>query len=192
MILPSSLKGAGGYSLWIIPAGKTYEKLVRIIDELSKRYSTPVFEPHVTVVKNIKLPEQEMIAKTSQLAAALSPYAVILIGLEVSMKFYTNLVAKADKTHELMEASRKARQIFYQHQLHPYDPHLSLIYGNLSRSATQRISKNIKEQIQGVIFQARSIHVVVTAGRPENWRRIKELPFDNIHVTSSELLASHL
>jgi hypothetical protein len=37
-----------------MPSGEAYAQLKSIIDRLSSKYSTPAFEPHVTVIGGLK------------------------------------------------------------------------------------------------------------------------------------------
>lgn len=43
-----------GYSLWLMPYRKVYYKLKELISQLSKSHSSPDFEPHVTLIGEVK------------------------------------------------------------------------------------------------------------------------------------------
>ena len=56
------------YTVSIIPQGEVFDRLYGLIKELAEKYYGPVFEPHVTLLGGIPLPEAEMRAKTEKLA----------------------------------------------------------------------------------------------------------------------------
>lgn len=49
------------FSLWLIPKGNIFKKYSRIIRDLSKQYSSPYFEPHITLIGGILANEKEAI-----------------------------------------------------------------------------------------------------------------------------------
>ena len=38
------------YSIWLMPHGKCANSVSRIINDISKKYNTPIFKPHVTLI----------------------------------------------------------------------------------------------------------------------------------------------
>ena len=38
------------YSIWLMPDGKCANSVSKIINDISKKYNTPVFKPHVTLI----------------------------------------------------------------------------------------------------------------------------------------------
>ncbi len=59
------------YSLWVMPAGQQAERLQSEIDTLAASHNGPNFEPHVTVLPDIKRPREEVIAICQKLASQL-------------------------------------------------------------------------------------------------------------------------
>ncbi len=55
-----------------MPKGKTSELLQREINSLAASHPpAPAFQPHVTLLPDVRLPGEEVVAKAKQLAAAL-------------------------------------------------------------------------------------------------------------------------
>ena len=38
------------YSIWLMPDGKCASSVSEIINDISKKYNTPIFKPHVTLI----------------------------------------------------------------------------------------------------------------------------------------------
>ena len=163
------------FSLWLMPSGQVYDSLLDLISKLSTLYNTPRFEPHVTLLGNLSLPEAEMESKTKRLAGLIKPLTVTLDTLASTEEYFRCLFANAQKTDQLLEANRSARTIFDVGDEPEFRPHLSLVYGVLSPD----IKEMIVERLGGVCdmqFQAGSVHLTTASSvaEPKCWRRLRD------------------
>ncbi len=76
------------YSLWIVPSGNAYDMLVDLISQLSERYSTPCFEPHITLLGDLPLSEEDMLFKTCYLANLIRPFKIRLTAVNYFDEFF--------------------------------------------------------------------------------------------------------
>lgn len=137
-------KGHSQYTLRFLPSSPQYERLQKVITELSAQYSSPVFEPHVTLYGRIIGEEAEIIGRAEQLVQRLSPLIINFIGFRQREEFFRSLFMEAERTPELERAYRAAQALFepFLHQLYQdreFIPHLSLLYGNLSPTQKENI-----------------------------------------------------
>ena len=56
------------YSLWLMPQGGTAQLLQKEIDSLGASHGAPLFQPHVTLLPDIRLPGEQVVSKTKELA----------------------------------------------------------------------------------------------------------------------------
>lgn len=161
-----------------MPPGDVCNQLTEVILQLSRKYSTPNFEPHVTLLGGLTGTEEEILSKTSKLANLIQPYAINLTKMDYLDECFKCLFIKVEETESVLKANVKAREIFNQQQDPKYMPHLSLIYGSLSPDTKERIIKEIVGKFD-FKFEARSIHVFLTDSKPENWSRVKEFPLSS-------------
>ncbi len=164
-----------GYSLWLVPEGAVYESLSRLISRLAGRHSAFVFEPHVTLLGQLPGTEEEILSKTAQSAAALRPHEIKLTTVDYLDEFFRCLFIRAEESDWILDANKKAREIFGRTNDPPFMPHLSLMYRNLSPEAKQRIIAEIGPRMD-LTFRIASLHVVATEGDPREWRRAGEFP----------------
>ncbi len=116
------------YALWIIPTGEAYALTSGYIARLSSLYDLPPFEPHVTVLGGVPVPEAD---EMRELAGSLVPFPIRLTReVEYRAETFRCLFLQAYKTEALMEAYLKAGALFGQ-PAGSYFPHLSLAYGDL-------------------------------------------------------------
>lgn len=163
------------YSIWLMPTGNIYYKFARIITQLSKEYSSPSFEPHVTLLTRILASEEKMLIKTEKLASSLKPLEVQLTTLEYLDYYFRALFVKVVKTSQILKAYRKAIKLFGIKNPEEYMPHLSLLYGDFPESVKRKIIKKIGTNFKSE-FEAQSLHLVRADYKAIVWHPIKEFP----------------
>lgn len=160
------------YSLWLMPSGKVYKKLAKIISQLNREYSAPKFLPHVTLLPSTIGAEKEILLKTAQLANLISPFEIKLTNVDYLNEYFRCLFIKAAKSRELMETNLKAREIFNLNKEPKFMPHLSLMYGNFDPKIKEKIIRKIGKKFN-LKFKVKSVNLFLTEGKPKKWRKIK-------------------
>lgn len=169
------MTSATGYSLWLMPEGRLYNRLKGTITQLSGRYFTPAFEPHVTLLGLIPGTKEEVVSKTARLASMLQPYEIRLRGVDHLDEYFRCLFVRVEKTPEVMAANTRAREVFGKRNDAEYMPHLSLMYGSLTPVTKHNIISSIGREFNAA-FEAKSIHLYLTQGEVKDWRRVREFP----------------
>lgn len=163
-----------GYALWLMPKGKIYTKFAQIIKKLGQEYGGPIFEPHVTLLGDIELPEEEMIKRTAQLVGGQKPFPITIKQVDYQDFYFRTLFVRADLTESLQALHNKARKIFKK-DIPPYMPHLSLLYGNYPVDLKEKIITEIgRDQIAQ--FEVSGVFLK-KAGEIKDWKVIKEFTF---------------
>jgi len=144
------------------------------LSKLSRKYNTPYFEPHVTLITGVGCSEKEAIQKTAKIASTIKPYTIELENIGHLNKYYQSLFVKTRKTPEVMDANLVSRKIFGQETNSKYMPHLSVIYGNFSEETKKEIIKKIGKPSGS--FMVREIQLFSIAGEVKDWYRIKIFP----------------
>jgi len=164
------------YTLSIIPSGKVYTRLHKTIEQSAEKYGAPVFEPHITLLSDILLTKNEIMEKSEMLARMLRPFRVRLSKPGYMDSYFKCVFLLADETPELMEAGRKAREMFNKPDKR-FMPHISLLYGEYPEDTKKRVISEIgKLEIE---FNANSFWMVYSSNNipVEQWHRIREFKF---------------
>ncbi len=154
-----------------MPSGQTYEILKDTILRLSERYSTPGFEPHITIIGGLRGPVEELVSKSAILASAIKPHKIVLAEPECLDEFYRCLFLTAEATPELLRTNLDAKRIFERTGESEYSPHLSLMYCDFKT--------DIKEKIIGELgelkaeFEVDRLHLYLTEGEATEWRAVR-------------------
>lgn len=167
------------YALWIIPEGKAYRELKQLIDLLSRTYSRPSFDPHITVLGRVTGSGNELIAKVARLAGIIRPFLISLRRIEYLDEYFRSLFIKSDESKELINLHNKAKTIFNIKDKKCYMPHISLMYGNLPAHLKDKIISDIGKGFPDT-FDIQRIHLVSASIEtdPAEWHSVKEFPLE--------------
>lgn len=166
------------YSIWILPPEPVFDRLAQLITQISQRYSTPSFEPHVTLIGNLSLPEEEMLAATQRLANFLNPFTLQLTTAGFLNEYFRSLFITVEKTEELLGAHQKARTLFRSPQESKFFPHLSLMYGDFSHEIKEKIISNIGGNFY-ISFEVKDIYATLCSSNIalRDWRKLAQFTF---------------
>jgi hypothetical protein len=166
---------AGEFSLWLMPPEPFFSRYRDLILRLSREYGTPSFPPHLTLLGSQRGEEAAMVEQASELARILSPVSIHLLEVGGRDEFFRCVIVYAEKSRELMEANRKARELFHAGSDTEYLPHLSLVYGYLDGSQKGVLIGRIEDPIEDR-FEVHTLRLIATGGGLEGWRLVRDFP----------------
>lgn len=162
------------YSLWLIPEDDVYKKYFQLITNLSNKYSSPNFKPHVTLIGRIQSNQNNIILKTKELVSLIKPFKIKLNGVDYQSSIHKTLFIKVVKTQDLNRTYLKAKEMF-KYKENEYVPHLSLLYGCFSDEVKQSIIAKIGGKFEDE-FPVNSIHIFDTTEKDERmWHEVDNL-----------------
>ena len=167
---------AKAYSLWLMPTGEVYNKFSDLIRRLAMEYSSPIFEPHVTLLGELMQSEEDIIRKTGQLAEGKEPFPVTLTTIDYQDFYFRALFVKVEETEPLILLHNRTKEVFGMQNIQVYMPHLSLLYGNFPQTAKERIIEGIGRN-HPAQFTVNNIHLFKTGKQVNTWYKVKEFPF---------------
>jgi 2'-5' RNA ligase len=170
-----------GISLWLAPEGSARDRLARLSGRLAARLGTVPFPPHVTLLAGLVRPEGEVLALAAVLASSLRRFSVRLEVVGGSDAYFRCLYLRAERTGALLAAHAAAARAFGRDPDPGFDPHLSLVYGELGSEARTRLAAEI-DPVGEVTFDADRLHVWSTRGPVREWRALGAPPFDRRDV----------
>lgn len=159
------------YSIWLIPQDEVFSQH---IIQLAKKYHCSPFTPHVTLLKNIKLSREDATARLEKLASVLQPFPIKLDVVNYADDHHQAVFIHVKKTQDLDSAHKKAEEIFNLDDT-PYQPHLSLVYGDLPVVLKQRIMKSIDKSFNDT-FIVQVLDLYDTSPKDERfWKSIQKI-----------------
>ncbi|MCY4614551.1 MAG: 2'-5' RNA ligase family protein [Nitrospira sp.] len=158
------------FHVWLVPAGVAYDRFAGVIADLSVRYRSPQFDPHLTLLGRLEGEEGDVVDRTHRLARALQPFEVRLREPGHEAHYFRCLFLPAEPSPTLLEAHRQATQIFDAQPANAFDPHVSLLYGVFSETVKQEIIKTLPPDLPGAVLVSRLHLIRAGSTNPQDWQ----------------------
>ncbi len=165
-------------AVWLIPTKKDYDILHGIIKDLSRKFNSSCFEPHLTIyaAKASQIESYEHLS--NYITQIISPILLNIIGLKHSSEFTKTLYISFGESPKLLEITSKINKQF-KHGISSYDPHLSLLYSSTQKNNRKKLAENIIIPIEHILFDKVKLieaHIPVESNNDVNsWRIINEI-----------------
>jgi hypothetical protein len=166
---------AHGVSLWLVPDGPEAQAISALIGEMSARFGTPPFAPHVTLVGGLGADPDAVVERARDLSRLLRDFSLRFEGLEHSADYFRALVVRVAPDLPILDARRRAQMAFPSESFGPFVPHLSLLYGTLPVETRRHLAAEARDSAPGAMVM-KSLEVVLTEGEPGAWRHLARLP----------------
>ncbi|MCX8011463.1 MAG: hypothetical protein N3A61_09945 [Ignavibacteria bacterium] len=166
---------AKGFSIWLIPGDEVYFELQNLITELSLKYSTPNFEPHITLLHGIEDDLDNINKNFILLSKNLSQFQLRFLELKCGEEFFKSIFIEVELNQELTDLYLLGKKLFGQWGNLDFKPHVSLMYSNIKLSRKIEIANSIKISTwEKVIIN--KIQLMKTIGKVEEWEIINFFP----------------
>ena len=159
------------YTLWLVPVERQAAPLRELIASLARRCRTPRFAPHVTLL-SCAAAYEDILFTLREVAARTPPLVLRCTDLADGDQYYRCVYARiADEPP--LSALRASCLDLPGHNVcdAAYEPHLSLVYGNLTRSRRRDCKRYIEaRRLPGALLRIDRIGIIRLAERPEDWQ----------------------
>ena len=165
--MSSSVGVAHGCSLWLVPEGDIGERLA---DEIRRRNRVP-FTPHVTLVGGIRIDERATYGigtRLRNLARRIRSFDVHLGAAAAGKDFFRSVYLSVTRSPMLLDARAWAEAMFGAGIGVPFEPHLSVVYGEQPPEERRRIAEELGERFAGT-FAVRKLELHITEGPVGGW-----------------------
>ncbi|MEN6373253.1 MAG: 2'-5' RNA ligase family protein [Smithella sp.] len=163
----------GKYAFWLVPSGEEYNLLKETIRHYSEMYSTPLFEPHITLISSLQGSVRGLRQKASQLARNIGRLELRLEKPAHSTSYFRCVFLDVARAPAIVRAHAVASDLFDVSPHTEYKPHLSLVYGNLPIIDRGRIVSEIGDKLCGpVTVKQMSFYQASSDSPPDTWEQI--------------------
>ncbi len=160
------------YSLWLRPSQYQIDELTKIISTLAHRYRTTPFPPHITLLPSITLNPENIKQVCNKIIEQHYSLEITLTDIGFSEHYYRNLYILAHLDEKLSGLYQQSKKLFNIEVNETYMPHVSLIYGELSRTQQQSLQKELANSYPKKIICDR-IDIYDSTEKESQWHLIK-------------------
>jgi 2'-5' RNA ligase len=175
------------YSIWLIPSDKELMRYQDIIDEFSLQFDTSGFEPHITLFTGIETLTDDLIYQTSVLAALTDTFELMFRELALKNNYFQAIYLKPDLNDSLSKMNEELTDLFPSVN-YSFKPHLSLLYGNISKENKEDYLRQFDSTILGN-FHATTLRIMRTSGEVEMWSVIEDFPLHHKNQSYLNLIS---
>ena len=142
-----------------------------------RRGGGPRFKPHLTLLSGIETTHADAELKLKHLASRIRPFEIRLGRIEWRHEYFRCLFISAIPSEELAAAKREAHEAFEMNPPPPFEPHVSLLYGNIDEALKEELAAAAGGSLE-VSFKAAAVRLVnASPGVPVTaWRTLSERP----------------
>jgi hypothetical protein len=167
-------------SLWLKPTGPAFDVLADVVAKFARELGASPFEPHVTLLGNLKGSEPEILRRSEALAQELHRFKIELTEPAYGQEPFQCVFMRVKETPPVMGANSQARAVFGQAP-GGYFPHLSLVYGSFPDTRKREIIARLPDL--RLSFEAVAVHVIkADTDDPKNWHELAAFPIEDDRV----------
>ena len=148
------------HSIWLMPAAPDEALLAGIVTELSVRFGTPVFAPHLTVLGDSETAAERLRQAIQAAAGQVTAFAEDVRAVETSESYFRSFYARFAVAPSLA----RLKQALDPQGLDSFMPHVSLLYGAVEAAAKAAAAREIGERLAGRSLRFDRL-CVVTSGQ---------------------------
>jgi len=166
-------------SIWLSPSDSDMNFYQQINIALSKRFNTPIFEPHLTLQEDVSREWcDESFQQFLDIAQHRLPFDLDLQPLESKYRYFQCFYLKSLTGHfELIQLHLLSLDVFKITEM-PFMPHLSLMYGHFDKKVIDSLINEYGDLLnRKVTFD--KIKFVETGENVESWKVLKTLHIGN-------------
>jgi 2'-5' RNA ligase len=162
-------------AVWIPPTGAGLQIIEDLIRKVQKHSYAPSPRPHLTLLKGIERTRDSAELKLKKLAQNLRPFDMRLGAIDWRQEYFRALFVTVESNADLTDANRAAHTIFEMNPPEPFEPHISLVYGDFSDERRRQLVRE-SGKVPDVTFTADRVQLVTAArGIPlAEWRVLAE------------------
>jgi len=137
------------HSIWLRPALDDFRFLESIVTELAGRFASPLFEPHATLVPDMKRSADELLPLVLSLAAGRKPPDVRIEDVTGTEAYFRSFYAALQKTPALIALKQDTLGISGEKDITTFLPHVSLAYGVADKALRETEMARLSSSLAG-------------------------------------------
>jgi 2'-5' RNA ligase len=146
-------------AIWLQPGGDALDKIQKTIHRVHRRGGGPPVRPHITLLSGLETTQASAELKLKRLAQRMKPFTVRLGKIEWKHDYFKALFATVEASAELAAAQLDAYDAFEMKPAPKFEPHLSLLYGDLDEALQKELAAEAGGSIE-VAFEVTAVHLV--------------------------------
>ena len=131
------------FSVWLVPQRKEEKELNKIVKNLAKKYNSPIFIPHLTLLGNAMISFEALKSIVDEVFEDKKPLTIKKTKLNQSEQFFKTVFIEFELSDILKNFFIALSKKTDKSSVENFKPHISLIYKLMPESEKIRIIKSL-------------------------------------------------
>ena len=170
---------------WLMPSAPRRDFFATLIAEIAQRFDAPIFQPHLSIFAE---PASAAHARRviKEVAADFGPIGMSVAGVRFSEEFFKTVFVQFFASAAVMQLSAAIQSRSVHAGSYHIDPHLSLIYKNMSPDDKNKLAGSLRLPFDEVMFDSVAAINVPNEARTragvESWEMVAERRLKNVRL----------
>ncbi len=138
-------------AIWLLPQDQEAENLRQIIRWIAEECSTPIFEPHVTLISGLRAKPDDVAGRLQTLAERRHSFLLSTGRPELYDEFFRSIVVPVFPSERLAGLRRDACRLLGVRVPLEFRPHFSLAYGAIPVEVKRRVVEQTGASVPSVV-----------------------------------------
>jgi len=143
----------------------------QIIKNLSERYDSPAFVPHITIYGLVNTNKKTIEKAILDSIKTINSFTVEKNTISCSDNIWKTIFIEIKLSDYLKKINKKLTEHLMQYNKYEFDPHISLIYKKMNLNEKQKLVNNLNV---GMKFKINRICIQQFSENIEEWKIIQE------------------
>lgn len=157
-------------SVFLTPAADDFGYAGRLVRQLSERFGTPCFEPHLTLCSGSVDDMDPLIKIVAEMAGELPPLSLRIKGIGCSDDYFRTLFVAFEPDSLLAGLHERLGEIIRRREGALFRPHLSLLYREMPLAEKETLARSLQPDRNVIRFDG--VKVVAPGNVVAGWRDI--------------------
>ena len=174
-------------SIWLLLSQQDEHWAQSLIDRLAEELGTPRFQPHLTLLGDVALPEQTLTAQLQTATAASATIQTRISGIEYLDEFFRTFFLRIEDHPAIRALHEQIHTGFGRHPEPRFMPHISLIYGELKPALKKNLYARLEDVVahRTVCFNRVALVHAAKGLAIENWTLLETFALGNTKATNA-------
>lgn len=148
------------YSVWLMPDAAWAREFGVIVDDLAARFSTPRFEPHLTLIGGQPFDREDLKRRVAATVAGVTPISRPVLDVVTGDAFFRSFYALFGAEGGLGDLRRQVNVAVLGADPGHFMPHVSLLYGAVEPGPKAAAAAEVRAAFKGRIVIFDRIEIV--------------------------------
>ena len=137
------------YSVWLMPDETWGREFAAIVDDLAQRFSTPRFQPHLTLIGGQPFDREDLKRRLAPAMAGVAPVSRSILDVVTGDAFFRSFYALFDAEGGFGDLRRQVNVAVLGDDPGNFMPHVSLLYGAVEAEPKAAAAAQVRSALVG-------------------------------------------